>query len=51
MSQQTRKKAPPKSPLRRLGKVLYIALFCVSLVVVVGYVAMSLFAPAPTVDT
>ena len=51
MSQQTRKKAPPKSPLRRLGKVLYIALFCVSLVVVVGYVAMRLFAPAPTVDT
>lgn len=51
MSQQTGKKAPPKSPARRVGKVLYIVLFCVSLVVVVGYAAMRLLAPAPTVDT
>lgn len=50
MSQQAKKKTP-SSPLRRVGKVLYIALFCVSLVVVVGYVAMRLLAPAPTVET
>ena len=47
------KKTPAvkRSPLRRAGRVLYIILFCVSLVIVVGYVGLRLFAPAPTVDT
>jgi len=37
--------------LQRLAKGLYIVLFILSLIVVVGFVALNLFAPKPTVDS
>ena len=43
-----RAKKPPV--LSRLAKALYIILFVLSLIVVVGYAALNLFAPKPTVD-
>lgn len=36
--------------LRRLAKGLYIVLFILSLLVVAGYAALNIFAPAPTVN-
>ena len=42
----------PKPPvIQRVAKGLYIVLFVVSLIVVVSFVALKVFAPAPTVDT
>ncbi len=38
------------SPLVRLAKTLYFVLFGLSLVVVIGFAALKLFAPEPTVD-
>ena len=38
------------SPLMRLAKTLYFVLFGLSLVVVIGFAALKLFAPEPTVD-
>lgn len=37
--------------LRRLAKGLYITLFILSLIVVAGYAALSIFAPKPVVDS
>ena len=48
-SQETKKEAPQRSPLMRVAKGLYIALVAVSLVVVVTFVALKVFAPAPNV--
>ncbi len=39
------------SLLRRLAKGLYITLFILSLIVVAGYAALSIFAPKPVVDS
>ena len=39
-----------RTPLQRVLRAMYIILFAVSLVVVVGYVGMRVFAPAPTID-
>lgn len=50
MSRQTKQKKQ-RTPLQRAARVLYIILFSVSLVIVVGYVALRFFAPAPTVET
>jgi len=41
----------PKTPLFRLAKGLYIVLFVLSLLVVVGYASLNLFAPEPVVDS
>lgn len=52
MSTPAKRKAPPKpSPLVRLAKILYFVLFGLSLVVVIGFAALKLFAPEPTVDS
>ena len=52
MSSAPRRAKPRKSsPLWRVLKGLYIALFALSLVVVVAYAALNVFAPAPTVDS
>ena len=52
MSTPAKRKAPPKpSPLVRLAKILYFVLFGLSLVVVVGFAALKMFAPEPTVDS
>ena len=47
------KRAAKKRPsfLRRLAKGLYIVLFLLSLLVVAGFAALNIFAPAPTVDS
>lgn len=47
------KRAKPHKPsaLRRVLKGLYIVLFALSLVVVVAYAALNVFAPAPEVDS
>lgn len=46
-----KKKTPEKrSPARRVLRVLYIALFSVSLIIVAGYVGLRVFAPAPETD-
>ena len=37
--------------IQRVAKGLYIALFVLSLIVVVSFVALKVFAPAPTVDS
>lgn len=51
MSYSPRRQAQKKPPfLVRLAKGLYIALFILSLIVVVGYASLSLFAPKPTVN-
>lgn len=39
------------SPLARLAKVLYLTVFTLSLIIVVGFAAVNIFAPKPTVDT
>jgi len=46
------KRAAKRRPsfLRRLARGLYIALFILSLVIVVGFAAVNLFAPEPVVD-
>ena len=46
------KHAAKRNPsfLRRLAKGLYIVLFILSLLVVAGYAALNIFAPAPTVN-
>ena len=50
MSNSPKRAVSPKPPfLQRLAKGLYIALFILSLVVVVGFVALKLLAPAPKV--
>lgn len=50
MSSSPKKKQPAKgSPLGRILRGLYIILFAVSLVVVVAFVALKIFAPAPDV--
>lgn len=41
------KKSAKRSPLSRILRGLYIILFSLSLVVVVSYVALKFFAPAP----
>lgn len=50
MSNSAARRAARPSPLSRLAKTLYIILFVLSLIVVVGYAALNLFAPKPTVD-
>lgn len=47
------KRAAKRKPsfLRRLAKGLYIVLFILSLLVVAGYAALNIFAPAPTVNS
>ena len=50
MSHSATRRAAKPSFLSRLAKTLYIILFVLSLIVVVGYAALSLFAPKPTVD-
>ena len=52
MSTSAKRKARRKaSPLLRLVKILYFVLFGLSLVVVVGFAALKMFAPEPTVDS
>ena len=52
MSTSAKRKARRKaSPLLRLVKILYFVLFGLSLVVVVGFAALMMFAPEPTVDS
>ena len=51
MTTPAKRKAPKRaSPLVRLAKTLYFILFGLSLVVVVGFVALKLFAPEPAVN-
>ncbi|MBD5133722.1 MAG: LCP family protein [Clostridiales bacterium] len=51
MSNSPKRKVKRQPPfLERLAKGLYITLFVLSLVVVVGYAALKIFAPKPTVD-
>lgn len=51
MSSSTRKRAKRGSSLlKRLAMILYMVLFALSLVVVVGFVALKVFAPAPNVE-
>lgn len=50
-SASQKKKAPKSSPLGRVLRGLYIILFALSLVVVVAFVALKVFAPAPVVDS
>lgn len=45
------KKSAKRSPLSRILRGLYIILFSLSLVVVVSYVALKFFAPAPDLPT
>ena len=45
------KKSAKRSPLSRVLRGLYIILFSLSLVVVVSYVALKFFAPAPDLPT
>ena len=45
----TKRKPVKRSPLGRVLRSLYIILFALSLVVVVSYVALKIFAPAPDV--
>ena len=50
MTTPAKRKAPKRaSPLVRLAKTLYFILFGLSLVVVVSYVGLKVFAPAPDV--
>ena len=49
MSRSPRRAARRPSFLARLAKGLYIVLFVLSLIVVVGFVSLKLFAPAPKV--
>ena len=51
MSTPAKRKSRSKaSPLVRLAKVLYFVLFGLSLAVVIGFAALKLFAPEPTVE-
>lgn len=52
MSHPAKRKAKRRSsPLGRMLKGLYIVLFILSLIVVVSYAALNVFAPEPTVDS
>ncbi len=51
MSHSAKRAAPGRAPfLQRLVRGLYIVLFVLSLIVVVGFAAVSIFAPEPNVD-
>lgn len=53
MSNSPKRTVKQRKPsfLRRLAKGLYITLFILSLIVVAGYAALSIFAPKPVVDS
>ena len=46
-----KKNARHSSVIGRVAKGLYIVLFVLSLIIVVSFVALNVFAPAPTVDS
>lgn len=46
-----KKNARHSSVIGRVAKGLYVVLFVLSLIIVVSFVALNVFAPAPTVDS